>query len=83
MKPQPIQTYNPTFGILKTHRKTAYGDYMQGFYKGYNIEVFNATKHNQKLIYVSDKFLNWIKSKLFYIQDGMKKVIRSERLKNG
>lgn len=79
MKPQPIQTYNPTFGILKGYRKTPYGQYMWGEYKQHKIEVFDAQKKNgQKLIYVSDKLLNWVKSKLFYLQDGIKKVIRSE-----
>lgn len=76
MKPQPINN-NVSFGILKTHRKTSYGEYKQGFYKGYKIEVFDAYKNKQKLIYVSDKLLNWVKSKLIYFQDGIKKINRS------
>ena len=53
---------------------------MWGVYKGCKFDVYNASKYNQKLIYVSDnKYLNWIKSKLIYIQDGIKKIARSER----
>jgi len=73
-KPKPI-----TFGILKGYRKTAYGQYMWGKYKGYKIEVFDATKKDgQKLQYVSDNLLRWVKSKLTYIQNGIKKINRSE-----
>jgi hypothetical protein len=68
-----------TFGILKGHRLTSYGEYTWGEYKGYKIEIFDAKKYNQKLQYVSDnKLLKWIKSKLTYIQDGIKKINRSE-----
>lgn len=71
---------NPTFGILKGYKKTSYGDYTWGIYKGHKIEVYNAKKHDQKLIYVSDsKLLKWIKSKLIYIENGIKKILRSER----
>lgn len=80
MQIPPIQLNKPqpTFGILKGHNNTRYGNYMWGIYKGQKIEVFNAFKHNQKLIYVSNEFLNWVKSKLIYMQDGIKKVVRSE-----
>lgn len=68
-----------SFGILKGYKKTSYGEYMWGIYKGKKIEVFDAKKSQQKLIYVSDnKLLKWIKSKLTYIQDGIKKIVRSE-----
>lgn len=70
---------NINFGILKGYKKTSYGEYTWGTYKGHKIEVFDAKKHQQKLIYVSDnKLLKWIKSKLTYIQDGIKKIVRSE-----
>lgn len=79
MKPQPIQTYNPSFGILKGYRKTPYGEYTWGTYKNYKIEVYDAFEYQQKLQYVSNKVtLSWIKSKLKYIQDGIKRVTRSE-----
>lgn len=72
--PKPI-----TFGILKGYKKTSYGQYMWGTYKGHKIEVFDAIeKHGQKLQYVSDNLLRWVKSKLTYIQDGIKKINRSE-----
>lgn len=71
--------YPISFGILKGHRKTSYGQYMWGTYKGHKIEVFDATeKHGQKLQYVSDDLLNWVKSKLIYLQDGIKRINRSE-----
>lgn len=75
-QPQPN---NPTFGIFKSHRQTSYGEYMTGNYKGYKIEIFNAYKNQQKLIYVSDYLLNWVKSKLIYFENGVKKAVRSER----
>ena len=68
-----------SFGIYKGHKLTSYGEYTWGIYKGHKIEVFDAKKSQQKLIYVSDnKLLKWIKSKLTYIQDGIKKINRSE-----
>lgn len=78
MKPQPITTYNPSFGIYKGSKKTPYGDYIWGNYKGYKIEIFDAKKYNQKLYYVSNnQTLKWIKSKLRYFQNGIRKIIRS------
>lgn len=68
-----------TFGIYKGHRLTSYGEFTWGVFKGKKIEVYNATKHKQKLIYVSDNStLKWIKSKLVYFQNGIKKIVRSE-----
>lgn len=82
----PIEPNKPqlTFGILQEYRNTSYGKYTKGIFKGYKIEIFDATeKHNQKLHYVSDnKLLNWVKSKLIYFQNGVKKVVRSEIKKN-
>lgn len=77
MKPQPITTYNPSFGIYNGTKITSYGKCTYGNYKGYKIEVFDAYKNKQKLIYVSDNLLNWVKSKLIYFQDGIKKINRS------
>lgn len=80
MKIQPTQTNKPqpTFGILKGYKKTSYGNYMWGEYKGYRIEIYNAKKYGQKLQYVSNsKTLRWIWSKLKYMQEGIKKVIRN------
>ena len=74
---QPVGNIN--FGILKGYKTTHYGDYMWGVYKDYKIDIYNASKHNQKLIYVSDnKFLNWIKSKLIYFEDGIRKIVKGE-----
>ena len=78
MKPQPIQN-NITFGIYIKTRKTNYGHCDYGKYKENNIEIYHDYESKSKLIYVSDKVRNWIKSKLFYIQDGIKRISRSER----
>lgn len=67
-----------SFGILKGYKKTSYGEYMWGVYKGKKIEVFDAKKHQQKLIYISDNLtLKWLMSKLTYIQNGIKRIMRS------
>lgn len=75
MRIQPID--NTSFGVLKNAKKRPYGDYMMGEYKGFKYEVYNAYKYNQKLIYVS-KNLNFVKSKLIYWLDGVKRVTRAE-----
>ena len=73
-KPYPV-----SFGIYLGHKKKYYGNYMWGVFKGRKIEIYDAYENNQKLQYVSDnRTLKWIKSKLIYIQDGIKKVIRSQ-----
>ena len=73
---------NIPFGILTHWHPTRYGYYMTGVYKGKKIDVYNANKYDQKLIYVSDaKLLTWIKSKLIYIQDGIRKVMRANAKK--
>ena len=70
---------NINFGILKGYKKTSYGEYMWGIYKGYKIEIFDAKKYNQKLQYVSENnTLRWVWSKLKYVQDGIKRIIRSK-----
>lgn len=68
---------NVSFGILKGVKQRAYGEYMWGMYKGKKIEVFDAKRENQFLIYVSEN-MRFLKSKLTYLQDGVKKVLRSE-----
>lgn len=81
MNVPPIQPNKPqpTFGILKGYKKTPYGEYTWGVYKGYKIEIFDAKKYNQKLQYVSENnTLRWVWSKLKYVQDGIKRIIRSK-----
>lgn len=68
---------NISFGILKEVKKRPYGDYLLGEYKGYKIEVYDAYKYNQLLVYVS-KNINFVKSKLTYWLDGVRKVARAE-----
>lgn len=77
MKVQPIQTTNLSFGILKKVKKKPYGDYLEGEYKGFKIEVYDAYKYNQLLVYVS-KNMHFIKSKLIYWVDSIKRVTRAE-----
>lgn len=81
MNVPPIQPNKPqpTFGILKGYKKTPFGEYTWGEYKGYKIEIFDAKKYNQKLQYVSENnTLRWVWSKLKYVQDGIRKISRSE-----
>lgn len=66
-----------TFGIYKFSKPKVYGEYTKGVYKGYNIEIYDAYKDKQKLIYVSDSVGRWVKSKLTYFIDGVKKITRS------
>ena len=75
-KPKP---YPVSFGILKGYKKTPYGEFTWGKYRGYNIEIYDAKKDKMKLQYVSDHLRRWVKSKLIYFQDGIKKITRSER----
>lgn len=74
----------PTFGILKRIKYTPYGYNLFGEYKGKRIEIYNAYKYEQKLQYVSDsQTLKWIKSKLIYFQNGIKKICRSDNKECG
>lgn len=77
MEVKPVD--NVSFKILKGYKKREYGNYLWGEYKNYKIEIFDAYKYNQKLQYVSEKnTLRWVWSKLKYIQNGIKRIIRSE-----
>ena len=81
MNVPPIQPNKPqpTFGILKGYKKTPYGQYTWGEFKGHKIEIYDAYKYNQKLQYVSNsQTSNWVQSKLKYIQDGIIKIMRSK-----
>ena len=77
MKVEPIEPKPPSFGIYKETRKTDYGQWDKGIFRGQNIEIYQDFKDKTKLYYVSDKFRNWIKSKLVYFDKGIKKIIRS------
>lgn len=74
-------TYNPTFGIYIKTRKTSYGHCDIGLFKGKNIEIYHDYGTKSKLYYVSDSVRKWVKSKLIYFQNGIKKVCRSNNLK--
>lgn len=79
MNVQPIN--NISFGILKGVKPREYGEYMWGEYKGKKIEVYDAYKYQQLLIYISEN-MNFIKSKLIYWMDGVKKITRAEGKRN-
>ena len=65
------------FGIYKGSKITGYGKCDYGVYKNKNIEIYQDTKDNTKLIYISDQLRNWIKSKLTYFDKGKKREIVS------
>ena len=68
----------PSFGILKGHKKTPYGDYMWGVFRNKKFEVYDAYKYQQKLIYVADNDTwRWLASKFTYLSNGIKRVVRS------
>lgn len=78
MKIEPIQKNNITFGIYIKTRKTSYGHCDIGKFKENNIEIYHDYETKSKLVYVSDKVRNWIKSKLVYFLNGIKRVSKSE-----
>ena len=78
MKIQPIQRNQLNFGIYKGTKKTNYGYCDYGVFKDHNIEIYFDKTDKTKLYYVSDMVRNWIKSKLIYFENNIKKVIRSE-----
>ena len=45
---------------------------------GYLVTLHDDKKDNAKLYYISDKFRNWIKSKLVYFINGVKRITTSE-----
>ena len=80
MQIQPIRHPSPnpiSFGIYKNTRITPYGKCTYGNYKGYNIEIYDDVKDKAKLYYVSDNIRRWVKSKLIFFRDGIRKIIRS------
>ena len=78
MRTQPITNKpQPSFGIYKGTKITSYGKCTYGNYKRYNIEIYDDVKDKAKLYYVSDNIRRWIKSKLIYLDNGIKKIIRS------
>lgn len=80
MRIQSTQPNNlcTSFGIYLRTKKTAYGYCDIGKYKGNNIEIYNDYADKTKLYYVSDILRRWIKSKLIYFDNGVKKIVRSQ-----
>ena len=76
------QSYTPSFCIYIKTKKTNYGYTDIGKYKGYNIEIYNDNETKSKLYYISDKFLNWVKSKFIYFNNNKKTIIKSENSVN-
>ena len=75
----PIQPnkYRPSFGIYKNTRITPYGKCTYGEYKKYHIQVYDDREDKAKLYYISDDKLKWVKSKLVFFRDGIKRVLKS------
>ncbi len=79
MRTQPISPI--TFGIYLKTKKTNYGQCDYGIFKNNNIEIYTAKENGKlihKLFYVSDAVRNFIKSKLVYFENGLKKIVRCE-----
>lgn len=72
LKTQPI-----SFGIYKGTKITSYGKCTYGKYKDYNIEIYDDNVDKAKLYYISNNIRMWVKSKLIYFDNGIKKIIRS------
>lgn len=80
-KPQPKQI---SFGIYKYSRIKPYGVFTHGEYKGYNIDIYDGgKKDNMKLYYISDMANRWVKSKLKYILNGVRRINKSENRNYG
>ena len=75
MNIKPID--NTSFGVYKKTIITGYGHKMVGTYKGNNIIIHYDQQNNIKMFYVTNNFNKWIKSKLEYFQNGVKKIIWS------
>ena len=69
------------FGILdrSSIKKRPYGEYYNGKYRDNKIEIYDAYKFNQRLVYASDKYSNFIRLKLVHFEDSIRKVFRSRR----
>ena len=67
------------FGIYKGTKYSPFGKCVHGIYKNNNIEIYTNKEDKTKLFYISDLFMNWIKSKLIYFENGVKKVVRGEK----
>lgn len=91
MRIQATPPYNPSFGLNRTPVRRI--DYRPNCYiekeivklKENTILVsrnYLDNKLSSTLFYVKNKAGNWVKSKLKYIEDGVLKVIRSERNAN-
>ena len=72
---------NISFGIYLKTRKTSYGHCDIGKFKERNIEIYHDYETKSKLFYVSDVVRNWIKSKLIYFENNIKKIVKSENRK--
>lgn len=78
MRIQSISNIN--FGIYQSSKIKLNSNYTWGIYKGKKIEIYENLRLYQKLQCVSNyEPLQWVKSKLKYIENGVKKIIESER----
>jgi hypothetical protein len=83
---QPVfKRTEPTFGIRRLPtKKIQYAPKLfiekeVGKFKDYDIIISKHIDNNNitsRLIYIKDKYGNWIKSKLKYLEDGVWKVLK-------
>ena len=79
MKVEPVTNKpQPTFGIYKERITTRYGYKDIGQFKDKIITIHHDNRNNTKMWYVTDKLGKWIKSKLLYFHNGIKKIVRSK-----
>ena len=81
-----VNINNNTFGIYQNKKITKIGDEkvvaVNGKYKGNNISVYTHYTNNKKfskLIFITDKCLNFLRLKLFrFSDDGQKQVLSKQ-----
>ena len=80
MKLLPTETYyKPSFGILKSYKRTVEGTHLQGSYKHFDIDVYNNELLHTRLIYITS-FGRWLMSKLIYSDFNKKFIRKNENL---
>jgi len=73
--PKPI-----SFGIYKCSVVTSYGRKDIGAFRDKIITIHHDYRDNTKMWYVTNSIGKWIKSKLVYFQNGIKKIIWSKSI---
>ena len=72
--------YEPSFGVYLKTQYTQYGHRDIGKYKDYNIDIYHDNETKSKLIYISNKFLKWIKYKLIYFNNNKRRTVGAQNV---